>query len=61
VSAARPRRRPAPAPEGGKRPRLAIEDPATQAWLARMLQVALERRRRRLAAAKEGGGHDGTG
>jgi hypothetical protein len=59
VTAARPRRRPAPAREGGKRPRLALEDPAAQAWGARLLQVALERRRRRLAAT-EGDGHDGT-
>lgn len=40
------------------RPRLAIDDPVTLAWCARMFQTWMERRRRRLAARQEGGRHD---
>jgi hypothetical protein len=47
----------APAEQQEKPPRLALDDPAAQAWGARMIQVALERRRRRLAASEDGG-HD---
>jgi hypothetical protein len=37
-----------------KPPVLALDDPAAQAWGAKMIQAALERRRRRLAASKDG-------
>jgi hypothetical protein len=57
VSAARPRRA---AHRVRKPPRLALDDPAAQAWFARMMQIALERRRRRLAAAPDGGDRDGA-
>jgi hypothetical protein len=40
----------------GRRVRLAIHDPATLAWGARIIQTGLERHRRRLAA--EQGGQD---
>jgi hypothetical protein len=41
--------------------RLAIHDPATLAWMARIIQVGLERRRRRLAAAEDERDHDAPG
>ena len=41
--------------DSGK-PHLALDDPASLAWGARLIQVALERRKRRLAASKRKGG-----
>jgi hypothetical protein len=49
---AQPRRRSQDEDEPQPR-RLALDDPAAQAWGARMLQAALERHRRRLAAEAE--------
>jgi hypothetical protein len=43
---------------GGEPPRLALDDPATLAWGARLLQAAMERRRRRLAEQAEAGPSD---
>ena len=39
--------------DSGK-PHLALDDPASLAWGARLIQVALERRKQRLAASKSG-------
>jgi hypothetical protein len=47
--------------DGDEQPqrRLAIHDPATLAWMARMIQTGLERRRRRLAAEATNDRDDG--
>jgi hypothetical protein len=50
---AQPRRRAQDEDDQPQPRRLALDDPAAQAWGARMLQTALERHRRRLAAEAE--------
>jgi hypothetical protein len=55
----RPARKVRATRQGGKQPRLAVDDPAALAWGARIIRAAMERQR--LAADADADGHDDPG